>query len=109
MGGWIPLRLPVTCLIYPPTHLSSPNNQKGGLFANYEWVVLPSYQSTNPEHQRIKEGIEVGNGLPTLATPEEVLAAVRAAGFEVVRLSHSFSFHPATIHSFIFSPTHPPT
>jgi hypothetical protein len=26
----------------------------------------------DPKHVAIKEGIEVGNGLPTLATPDEV-------------------------------------
>ncbi len=56
----------------------------GGLFANYEWIVTDKYSPSNPTHTRIKEGIEVGNGLPTLATAAEVLDAVRAAGFEVV-------------------------
>ncbi|GAB5033101.1 delta-24-sterol methyltransferase [Nannochloropsis oceanica] len=56
----------------------------GGLFANYEWIVTDKYSPSNPTHTRIKEGIEVGNGLPTLATAGEVLDAVRAAGFEVV-------------------------
>lgn len=56
----------------------------GGLFANYEWIVTDKYDPGNAEHTRIKEGIEVGNGLPTLATAAEVIAAVKAAGFEVV-------------------------
>lgn len=56
----------------------------GGLFGNYEWIVTDKFDASNPEHTRIKEGIEVGNGLPTLATAEQVLAAVRAAGFEVL-------------------------
>jgi sterol 24-C-methyltransferase len=56
----------------------------GGLFAGYEWVVTPKYDSKNKDHVRIKEGIEVGNGLPTLATPEYVIAALEKAGFEVI-------------------------
>ncbi|GMI09696.1 hypothetical protein TrRE_jg7524 [Triparma retinervis] len=60
--------------------------KSGGLFAGYEWVVLPEngYDSSNTEHVRIKEGIEVGNGLPTLATGEQVKEALENAGFEVL-------------------------
>ena len=60
--------------------------KKGGLFAGYEWCVLPDrgYDKKDPKHVAIKEGIEVGNGLPTLATPEEVVEALEAAGFTVV-------------------------
>lgn len=56
----------------------------GGFFANYEWIVTDKYDAGNAEHKRIKEGIEVGNGLPTLATAAQVLAAAEAAGFEIV-------------------------
>jgi len=58
----------------------------GGLFAGYEWVVLPNrgYDKDNARHVAIKEGIEIGNGLPTLATPAQVVAALEAAGFEVL-------------------------
>tara|TARA_B100000609_G_scaffold178586_1_gene157826 strand:+ start:1 stop:951 length:951 start_codon:yes stop_codon:yes gene_type:complete len=58
----------------------------GGLFAGYEWVVLPErgYDASNARHVAIKEGIEIGNGLPTLATPADVVAALEAAGFEVL-------------------------
>ncbi|KAL7468905.1 hypothetical protein ACHAXS_009149 [Conticribra weissflogii] len=60
--------------------------KKGGLFAAYDWVVLPErgYESNNPDHVRIKEGIEVGNGLPTLATTAEIVSALEDSGFEVV-------------------------
>ena len=63
--------------------------KKGGLFAGYEWVVLPErgYDAKNARHVAIKEGIEIGNGLPTLATPADVVAALEAAGFEVLELS----------------------
>mmetsp|Transcript_1766 Transcript_1766/g.2824 ORF Transcript_1766/g.2824 Transcript_1766/m.2824 type:complete len:404 (+) Transcript_1766:96-1307(+) len=60
--------------------------KKGGLFVGYEWVVLPEtgYDEKNPEHVRVKEGIEVGNGLPTLATSQEVVRALEESGFEVL-------------------------
>ncbi len=60
--------------------------KEGALFAAYDWVVLPErgYDSSNPDHVRIKEGIEVGNGLPTLATSQEILSDLEASGFEVV-------------------------
>lgn len=60
--------------------------KSGGLFAGYEWVVLPEkgYDPKDAECVAIKEGIEVGNGLPTLATPELVKEALVNAGFEVI-------------------------
>ena len=60
--------------------------KKGGYFVGYEWVVLPErgFDKSNPDHLRIKEGIEVGNGLPTLATAAEVKKALEVSGFEVV-------------------------
>jgi sterol 24-C-methyltransferase len=58
--------------------------KKGGLFAGYEWIVLDKYDASNPSHVSIKEGIEEGNGLPTLATAQEVVDALQKAGFEVV-------------------------
>jgi sterol 24-C-methyltransferase len=56
----------------------------GGLFCVLDWVVLKNYDQKNKDHVRIKEGIEVGNGLPTLATPAEVVECFEKAGFEVV-------------------------
>lgn len=56
----------------------------GGLFTVLDWVVLKNYNPNNKDHVRVKEGIEVGNGLPTLATPEEVKRCFEAAGFEIV-------------------------
>jgi len=58
--------------------------KKGGVFVGYEWVVCPNYNASNPDHVRIKEGIEVGNGLPTLVSGEEIQACLKDAGFEVV-------------------------
>jgi sterol 24-C-methyltransferase len=58
--------------------------KQGGLFAGYEWVVTENYNPDNKNHVRIKEGIEVGNGLPTLATPEHIVDCLEKAGFEVL-------------------------
>ena len=60
--------------------------KKGALFAGYEWVVLPEcgYDANDKTHVAIKEGIEIGNGLPTLATSEGVQKALKEAGFEVI-------------------------
>ena len=58
--------------------------KKGGIFVGYEWIVLPGYDASNPEHVRIKEGIEVGNGLPTLVTADDILKALKDSGFEII-------------------------
>lgn len=60
--------------------------KKGGFFVGYEWVVLPDrgFDKDNKDHLRIKEGIEVGNGLPTLATGDVVVKSLEDAGFEVL-------------------------
>jgi len=55
----------------------------GGRFAGYEWVVTDKYDKNNPEHRRIKYGIEKGDALPELATMKEVVDSLIAAGFEV--------------------------
>ena len=33
---------------------------------SYEWVTTPAFKASNPEHQRIKKDIEVGDGLPDI-------------------------------------------
>jgi sterol 24-C-methyltransferase len=56
----------------------------GALFAGYEWVMTKNYDPNNKDHVRIKEGIEVGNGLPTLVGPAHVIDSMEKAGFEVL-------------------------
>jgi sterol 24-C-methyltransferase len=58
--------------------------KQGGLFAGYEWVVTPKYDPNNKDHVRIKEGIEVGNGLPTLVPASHILECMEKAGFEII-------------------------
>lgn len=53
----------------------------GGKFCGYEWVMLDNYNPKNKDHVRIKEGIEVGNALPTLVHYTEIVENMKAAGF----------------------------
>lgn len=55
----------------------------GGYFCCYEWATTPGYNPEDPEHVRVKEGIEVGNSLPDVNSIEYVINCVRKAGFEV--------------------------
>jgi sterol 24-C-methyltransferase len=55
----------------------------GAVFGGYEWVSTDKYDPSNPEHKRIMEMIEVGNGLPTIKPASDVENALKAAGFEV--------------------------
>ena len=36
----------------------------GASFVTYEWVATPKYDPKNPEHVRIMDEINYGNGLP---------------------------------------------
>ena len=56
----------------------------GGCYAGYEWCLTPLYDSGNPDHRRLKQGIELGNGLPELATCPDVVNALKAVGFDVL-------------------------
>jgi len=56
----------------------------GGYFSGYEWVMTEKYDPKNKKHVAIKCGIEVGNGLPDIATIPHVLESLKKAGFEVV-------------------------
>lgn len=66
----------------------------GGLYAGYEWVMTDKYDPANPEHVAIREGIEVGNGLPLIPGSQVVVDALKTAGFEVIE---HFDMH-ATMH-----------
>jgi sterol 24-C-methyltransferase len=62
----------------------------GQYFGGYEWIITDKYDSSNPEHVKVKQGIEVGNGLPDLEKPSVILAAMKEAGFEVIE-SHDLA------------------
>jgi len=72
----------------------------GGLFAGYEWVMTSKYDPSNKQHVNIKNGIEIGNGLPDIATIPHVRDSLEKAGFEIVEayeMSTGASFHKTQI------------
>ncbi len=58
--------------------------KEGGMFASYEWLMTKNYDGNNPEHVRIKRGIEHGDGLPEMIGIPETLQALKDVGFELV-------------------------
>jgi sterol 24-C-methyltransferase len=56
----------------------------GARFAGYEWCLTRRYDGNNAKHRDIKKGIELGDGLPDIATGDDVVRALEGAGFEVV-------------------------
>jgi len=56
----------------------------GGYFACYEWVMTDKYKADNKQHRALKEGIEIGNGLPDIATIPHVIESLKKAGLEVL-------------------------
>jgi len=59
----------------------------GGYYAGYEWVMTDAYDPNNAEHKKIKYGIEIGNGLPEIATAQHVVESLKKAGFEVIEVT----------------------
>jgi sterol 24-C-methyltransferase len=55
----------------------------GALLAASDWCLTERYDD-GAAHRAIRKGIEIGGGLPDLHTGAQVLAAVEAAGFEVL-------------------------
>jgi sterol 24-C-methyltransferase len=56
----------------------------GGLFAAYEWCMTDKYDPENPEHNKYKKDIEVGDGIANLDTTKTVLEALQQSGFEII-------------------------
>lgn len=56
----------------------------GQIFATYEWCLTPKYDGSNELHRLVKKKIEEGDGLPDMATEQEVVDALKNVGFEVV-------------------------
>jgi sterol 24-C-methyltransferase len=55
----------------------------GALFAGHDWCMTPRYRPADPEHERIKLGIEKGNAIANLVTSSELVRALTDVGFEV--------------------------
>lgn len=58
--------------------------KKGGLFAGYDWCMTQKYVAGDPHHERIKLGIEKGNGVASLVRTTDIDAALCDAGFELL-------------------------
>mmetsp|Transcript_31415 Transcript_31415/g.57040 ORF Transcript_31415/g.57040 Transcript_31415/m.57040 type:complete len:382 (-) Transcript_31415:444-1589(-) len=57
----------------------------GSYFVSYEWVSTKDYDAKNPEHVKIMDEINFGNGLPEMRTWLEAEEAGKTVGFELVR------------------------
>jgi len=66
----------------------------GGYFAGYEWLMADKYDAKHKNHTVIKQGIEVGNGIPNLRTSKELKSSLQKAGFEVLDMFDKTP-HPA--------------
>jgi sterol 24-C-methyltransferase len=56
----------------------------GGLVAGTDWCLTGTFDAGRPEHRRIREGVERGNGLAPLLTIAAFERAIRDAGLELV-------------------------
>jgi sterol 24-C-methyltransferase len=56
----------------------------GGIFGVYEWLMTDQYDGNNPEHIKIRLGIEQGDGISNMVPVSEGLTAFKAAGFELL-------------------------
>ncbi|XP_009785178.1 24-methylenesterol C-methyltransferase 2-like [Nicotiana sylvestris] len=57
----------------------------GSFYVSYEWVTTELYNSNNPEHVEIIQGIERGDALPGLRSYKDIGGIARKVGFEVVK------------------------
>jgi len=73
----------------------------GQTFACYEWCLTSEYDPQNPEHRRMKQDIELGNGLPDIITCGECLQAMEDAGFEIVYDSDLAANHGPNIETWM--------
>jgi sterol 24-C-methyltransferase len=55
----------------------------GGRFAGYDWCLLDAFDADDPEHLRIKQGVEQGNGIAGLRPSSDILSSLREVGFEI--------------------------
>lgn len=61
----------------------------GALFAGHDWCLTPRYRPSDPGHDRIKRGIEKGNGVADLVPSSELDRALSDVGFETLRTGDS--------------------
>ncbi|KAF2398433.1 hypothetical protein EJ06DRAFT_497118 [Trichodelitschia bisporula] len=53
----------------------------GGVFGCYEWLMTHRFDESNAEHQAIRRGIELGDGISNMDTVDVALKAVEDSGF----------------------------
>lgn len=56
----------------------------GARFAVYEMVMTDDYDHGNPEHRRLRYGLEKGIGMTNLVKASDAILAMKTAGFEVI-------------------------
>jgi sterol 24-C-methyltransferase len=56
----------------------------GACFAGYEWCSTPKYNPNDKKQKDIIFSIEYGNGVPVVESFDVELAAIKAAGFELI-------------------------
>lgn len=56
----------------------------GGVFGVYEWLMTDNYDNENVHHREIRLGIEQGDGISNMVKVSEGIAAIKAAGFEMI-------------------------
>ncbi|KAL8369492.1 hypothetical protein RB595_000015 [Gaeumannomyces hyphopodioides] len=56
----------------------------GGVFGVYEWVMTDKYDDADLRQRQIRLDIEQGDGIANMMGARDALAAVRAAGFELL-------------------------
>lgn len=56
----------------------------GGVFGLYEWVMTDKYDKDNLHHRQIRLDIEQGDGIANMVSAQDALAAIKAAGFELL-------------------------
>jgi sterol 24-C-methyltransferase len=59
----------------------------GAYFCGYEWCMTENYDPNNELHNKIKYGIEIGNGLPPMPLAKEFQQALKNVGFEIIELT----------------------
>lgn len=56
----------------------------GGVFGVYEWVMTDRYDNNNLHHRKIRLDIEQGDGIANMVKAQDAVAAMKAAGFELL-------------------------
>jgi sterol 24-C-methyltransferase len=56
----------------------------GGVFGVYEWLMTDEYDNDNLHHREIRLGIEQGDGISNMCKVSEGIAAMKAAGFDLL-------------------------